>query len=223
MGRSKLDKFADNRTFPNFFQVEDGKFVPEPFPMRGKWNSAFFGNDHPLVLELACGRGEYTVGMAERDVSCNFIGVDRKGARMWKGCKYSVEQHMPNVAFVRTQIQYLPFFFAEGEVQEIWITFPDPQPRNCKENKRLTSEYYLSIYKRALAPGGCVHLKTDSDFFLDFTLGTLQRLQLPVLCLQRDIYHNGMPDPRLEIKTYYESMWLEQGKAIHYLKFALQP
>ena len=216
-----MDKFADNRGFPNFFQVEDGRIVPENFPLRGCWDREFFRNGQPIVLELACGRGEYTVGMAERDAQCNFIGVDRKGARMWKGCKYSVEQGMPNVAFVRTQIQYLPCFFAEGEVQEIWITFPDPQPRNCKENKRLTSEYYLSVYRKVLADGGCVHLKTDSDFFLDFTLETLQRLQLPVLCLQRDIYRNGMPDSRLEIKTYYERMWLEQGKAIHYLKFAL--
>ncbi|MBO4774058.1 MAG: tRNA (guanosine(46)-N7)-methyltransferase TrmB [Bacteroidales bacterium] len=222
MSRSKLEKFAENRTFPNFFQWEWEGFSPEAhFPMRGHWHELFFRNDHPIVLELACGRGEYTVGMAERDPQRNFMGVDRKGARMWKGCKYSVVNNMPNVAFLRTQIQYLPCYFAEGEVQEIWITFPDPQPRNCKENKRLTSEYHLSVYKRVLAPDGTVHLKTDSDFFLDFTLETLQRLQLPVLCLQRDIYRNGMPDSRLEIKTYYESMWLEQGKAIHYLKFAL--
>ena len=222
MSRSKLEKFAENRTFPNFFQWEgSGPFPDGSFPLRGRWSSGFFRNGRPIVLELACGRGEYTVGMAERDSGRNFIGVDRKGARMWKGCKYSVENSMPNVAFLRTQIQYLPCFFDEGEVQEIWITFPDPQPRNCKENKRLTSEYHLSVYRRVLAADGTVHLKTDSDFFLDFTLGTLQRLDFPVLCLQRDIYANGFPDPRLEIKTWYERMWLEEGKAIHYLKFNL--
>ncbi len=222
MGKGKLEKFAETRTFPNFFQVPEGSdLLSYCFPLRGLWNSDFFKNHHPLVLELACGRGEYTVGMAEKDASANFIGIDRKGARMWKGCKYSVEQHMPNVAFLRTQIQYLPRFFAPGEVQEIWITFPDPQPRACKENKRLTSEFYLSIYRQVLAPEGRVHLKTDSDFFFDFTLETLDRLHLPIYVLQRDIYGNGMPDPRLEIKTYYENMWLEQGKSIHYVCFGL--
>lgn len=222
MGRSKLDKFEDTRNFPNFFQLETGQNLQDfQFPMRGNWNRDCFKNANPIVLELACGRGEYTVGMAERDASRNFIGIDRKGARMWKGSKYAVENQMDNVAFLRTQIQYLPRFFAEGEVSEIWITFPDPQPRNCKENKRLTSEFYLSIYRQVLAQDGRVHLKTDSDFFFDFTLETIERLHLPVHYLQRDIYHSGMPDARLEIKTYYENMWLEQGKAIHYVCFGL--
>ena len=221
MGKSKLEKFAENLTFPNFFQPLPG-VAPEEnaFPLRGKW-AEFFKNDCPIVLELACGRGEYTVGMAERDAGCNFIGIDRKGARMWSGCKYSVEHQMTNVAFLRTQIQYLPFYFEKGEVDEIWITFPDPQPRNCKENKRLTSSYYLSVYRNVLSEGGCIHLKTDSDFFLNFTLESVAANNCKIVTLQKDIYVNGMPDPRLEIQTYYEKMWLSQGSAIHYLKFKL--
>ena len=221
MGKSKLEKFAENLTFPNFFQPQQGE-SPESAgaPLRGKWHEVF-GNNHPVVLELACGRGEYTVGLAERYPSDNYIGIDRKGARMWKGCKYSVEHRMANVAFLRTQIQYLPFFFEPGEVREIWITFPDPQPRNCKENKRLTSSYYLAIYRKVLAAEGCVHLKTDSEFFLDYTLESVDRNQGRVITLQRDIYQHELVDERLEIQTYYEKMWLSQGKGIHYLQFKL--
>lgn len=221
MGKNKLDKFAENLTFPNFFQPKPGE-TPEVAGalMRGKW-SEFFNNKNPIVLELACGRGEYTVGLAESDSGGNFIGIDRKGARMWKGCKYSVEHQMKNVAFLRTQIQYLPFFFAEGEVQEIWITFPDPQPRNCKENKRLTSSFYLDIYRKVLATGGCVNLKTDSGFFLDFTLESISRNSCQIINLQKDIYSRELSDSRLEIQTYYEKMWLSQGSQIHYLQFKL--
>ncbi|MBO4402161.1 MAG: tRNA (guanosine(46)-N7)-methyltransferase TrmB [Bacteroidales bacterium] len=221
MSKSKLEKFAENLTFPNFFQPQPGESPDEAGgPLRGHWHE-FFRNSHPIVLELACGRGEYTIGLAERDAGSNFIGIDRKGARMWKGCKYSVEQRMGNVAFLRTQIQYIPYYFAEGEVKEIWITFPDPQPRNCKENKRLTSSYYCEIYRRVLAPDGCINLKTDSDFFLDFTLESIAGNGGEVLRLQRDIYQQPLQDSRLEIQTYYERMWLSQGKGIHYLQFKL--
>lgn len=221
MSRSKLEKFAENLTFPNYFQFENNFFSEKPyFPLKGKWNT-FFKNDNPIVLELACGRGEYTIGLAETDSDKNFIGVDRKGARIWKGCKYSVVNNMNNVAFLRTQIQFLPFFFEEGEIREIWITFPDPQVRGCKENKRLTSDYYLSIYRRVMSKDACVHLKTDSDFFYDYTIDVVNKQNLPVMCEKRDIYKDGIPDKRLNIQTYYEKMWLEKGASIHYLLFKI--
>lgn len=221
VSKNKLEKFAENLTFPNFFQIPFEEISQQDASIKGRWNVDFFKNDNPIVLELGCGRGEYAISLAKLHPQLNFIGVDRKGARMWKGCKYAIENHLPNVAFVRTQIQFLHHFFAENEVSEIWLTFPDPQPKRSKVAKRLTSSFYLDIYKRVLQPSGCIHLKTDSELLFEYTKEVIQKLDYKILELQEDIYSSDIENYALAIQTYYEKMWLEQGHKIYYLKFCL--
>lgn len=219
MGKNKLKKFSDMDTFPNVFQYPFSVLQTTGFPLKGKWNEEFFHNDRPIILELGCGKGEYAVGMARRFPECNFIGVDIKGARMWTGAKQSVEDGMKNVAFLRTNIELIASFFAPGEVSEIWITFPDPQMK--KVNKRLTSTRFLKLYKEILKPNGLIHLKTDSPFLYAYTDAMVKENQFNVEVNTDDLYHSGLADDILEIRTFYEQQWLARGLSIKYIKWHL--
>lgn len=223
MGKGKLAKFAEMETFNNVFQYPYSVIDNVPFEMKGKWREEFFKNDNPIVLELGCGKGEYAVGMARMFPNINFIGVDIKGARMWTGAKAAIEEGLPNVAFLRTNIEIIDRFFADGEVQEIWLTFSDPQMKN--ERKRLTSTYFMERYRRFLVDGGLIHLKTDSNFLFTYTKEMVKENKLEVEMCTDDLYHATDLDEGtksiLGIKTYYESMWLERGLNIKYIKFKL--
>lgn len=219
MGKNKLKKFGEMETFSNVFQYPYSVLMQQGFPLKGKWHSDFFGNGNPIVLELGCGKGEYTVGLAKRFPDRNFIGVDIKGARMWTGAKQAVADNMPNVAFVRTNIELIASFFAPGEVSEIWITFPDPQMK--KTNKRLTSVRFLNLYRRILEPGGIINLKTDSPFLYTYTRELARLNGLPVEVDTDDLYASGMADDILEIRTFYEQQWLARGLTIKYLRWRL--
>lgn len=222
MSKNKLEKFAENETFPNFFQPSYSEVKEDGFPLKGKWGENFFKNDNPIVLELGCGRGEYTVGMAELFPEKNFIGIDRKGARMWKGCKASIDNNLKNVAFLRMQINNITNYFQENEISEIWITFPDPQPKRSKVNKRLTSPLFLDFYRTILKTGGIVHLKTDDDSLYAYTLEVIQELGEELIESQENIYASNDIEDILKIETYYEKMWKEEGKSIKYIKFKLK-
>ncbi|MBD9177810.1 MAG: tRNA (guanosine(46)-N7)-methyltransferase TrmB [Odoribacter splanchnicus] len=219
MGKNKLKKFGEMETFPNVFQYPFAELQKGPFPLKGKWNTEFFKNDNPIVLELGCGKGEYAVGMAKKFANRNFIGVDIKGARMWTGAKQSVQEGIANVAFLRTSIELIASFFEAGEVSEIWITFPDPQMQ--KVNKRLTSTRFMQLYRQILKDGGLVHLKTDSPFLYTYTSETIRHNHLPEQINTGDLYGCGMNDKILGIKTFYEKQWLSRGKKIKYIRFTL--
>ncbi|MDR2840978.1 MAG: tRNA (guanosine(46)-N7)-methyltransferase TrmB [Paludibacter sp.] len=221
MSKNKLTKFAEMEAFPNVFQCSAQQLQQEGmrYPMRGKWNEKFFGNSNPIILELGCGRGEYSVAMAEMFADKNFIGVDIKGARMWAGAKRGLENGLKNVAFLRTNIEMLGYFFAENEVSEIWLTFPDPQMK--KTTKRLTSIRFLEIYSRFMVDGGLIHLKTDSNFMFSYTRAMIEKNQFLPHCTIDNIYSAEHNFPLLNIKTYYEQQWLARGIDIKYLNFAL--
>ena len=219
MSKGKLAKFADMAAFPHVFEYPFSVVDEVPFEMRGAWNERFFKNDHPIVLELGCGRGEYTVGLGRLFPEKNFIGVDIKGARMWSGAKESAETGMTNVAFLRTNIEIIDRFFAPGEVSEIWLTFSDPQMK--KATKRLTSTYFMERYRRFLVDNGLIHLKTDSNFMFTYTRYMVEHNHLPVEVLTDDLYHSGLADEILSIRTYYEQQWLDRGLNIKYLRFRL--
>lgn len=221
MGKNKLERFAENSTFKNLIQLSYEEITNlGQCPFKGKWRSEFFGNDKPIVLELGCGKGEYTVGLARKYPEKNFIGIDIKGARLWRGCKTSNEENMKNVAFVRTHIQMITSYFDANEVDEIWITFPDPQLK--KPNKRLTSERFLQLYSQILKPQGLIHLKTDSAELYDFTLNeVLIPSSRDVIYHTADLYHSDFNEEVIEIQTFYESMYLKEGKPITYIKFRL--
>lgn len=217
MGKNKLSKFAQMAEYPHVFQYPWARLQVEPFPLKGRWRSEFFHNDKPIVLELGCGKGEYAVGLAERFPDKNFIGIDIKGARMWTGAKASLEAGMLNVAFLRTEIELLEHFFAEGEVDEIWITFPDPQMK--KVTKRLTGTSFIKRYIRVLRPGGIVHLKTDSPFLYTYTKEMVGLNGFEVLAMTDDLYAGDLVSDILDIKTYYEGQWLARGLTIKYIQF----
>ena len=219
MSKGKLAKFADMAAFPHVFEYPFSVVDNVPFEMRGAWNERFFKNNHPIVLELGCGRGEYTVGLGRLFPEKNFIGVDIKGARMWSGAKESAETGMTNVAFLRTNIEIIDRFFAPGEVSEIWLTFSDPQMK--KATKRLTSTYFMERYRRFLVDNGLIHLKTDSNFMFTYTRYMVEHNHLPVEVLTDDLYHSGLADEILSIRTYYEQQWLDRGLNIKYLRFRL--
>lgn len=213
MGKDKLRKFAEIATFPNVKQLDEGK------PLKGRWAKEHFGNDQPIILELACGKGEYTVNLARMYPDKNFIGVDYKGNRIWRGAKDALEEGIPNVAFLRIQIETILDYFAEGEVAEIWITFPDPQPQSSREKKRLTNPAFLTRYQEILAPGGLMHLKTDSDSLFAYTLEQLDLLQIVPEVKTHDLYRSSLVDPVLSIKTYYERKYLSIDKSINYVQW----
>ncbi len=219
MGKNKLKKFAEMETMPCVFQFPYGMLIEGLCPMRGKWNSSYFNNDNPIVLELGCGKGEYAVGLGKQFPGKNYIGIDIKGARMWTGAKQVVEQQLTNVAFLRTSIELIDRMFAPGEVSEIWITFPDPQMK--KVNKRLTGTRFLSNYRNVLKDNGIIHLKTDSPFLYTYTSELVRINNLPVEVNTDDLYASGMADDILGIKTYYEQQWLSRGLTIKYIKFHL--
>lgn len=217
MGKNKLAKFANMEEYPHVFQYPFSVLQEKGFDMKGKWNSHFFKNDHPIVLELGCGKGEYTVGLANLFPEKNFIGVDIKGARMWTGAKQSLEEELRNVAFLRTHIEMLESFFAPSEISEIWITFPDPQM--TKVNKRMTSTRFMKLYRKFLKSEGVIHLKTDSNFMFTYTSSMVEENKLPVLFRNEDLYASNLQDKILSIKTYYEQQWIARGLTIKYIKF----
>ena len=221
--KNKLKRFKENETFTNVFQPTREEVVGDQFPLKGKWSSDFFKNDNPIVLELGCGKGEYSVGLAERFPEKNFIGIDIKGARFWRGAKTAVESGMNNVAFVRTQIELINHIFAENEVSEIWITFPDPQIKYKRTKHRMTNAEFLERYKKVLKPRGFMHLKTDSEFMHGYTLGLLHGLGHEVIYANHNIYKNeGAPAEVTGIQTFYESQYLEVNKPITYIKFRIK-
>lgn len=225
MGKNKLARFAENKTLPNVIQPTRDEAL-NGFDLKGKWRSDFFKNNHPIVLELGCGKGEYSVGLAKTFPEKNFIGIDIKGARFWFGAKEAVQNDMKNVAFLRTQIELVDYFFDENEVDEIWITFPDPQIKYKRTKHRLTHPDFLNRYKKFLKPGGIIHLKTDSEFLHGYTLGLLQGMGYEILTAHHDIY--GAPEyepntPHLrDIRTYYEELFSAKGKTITYIKFRIK-
>ncbi len=214
-----MAKFADMAAFPHVFEYPYSVADDVPCELKGMWGESFFKNDRPIVLELGCGRGEYTVGLARLFPEKNFIGVDIKGARMWSGAKESLEAGLKNVAFLRTNIEIIDRFFAPGEVSEIWLTFSDPQMK--KATKRLTSTYFMERYRHFLKPGGTIHLKTDSNFMFTYTRYMIEANRLPVEVLTDDLYHSGLADEILSIRTYYEQQWLDRGLNIKYIRFSL--
>lgn len=223
MSKGKLAKFADMEKYENVFQYPYSVVEHVPFDMKGHWRDMYFHNENPIVLELGCGRGEYTVGLARLYPDVNFIGVDIKGARMWTGATQALAEKLGNVAFLRTNIEIIDRFFDAGEVQEIWLTFSDPQMKNVR--KRLTGTAFMERYRRFLVDGGLVHVKTDSNFLFTYTSLMAEHNNLPVLFRTEDLYHTeGIDEDTrriLSIQTYYESQWIERGLDIRYMKFRL--
>lgn len=221
MAKHKLERFAENLTFTNLFQHTQFDVRQNGFPMQGKWRSDYFHNDYPIVLELGCGKGEYTVGLAQRFPQKNFIGVDRKGARLWRGCKDAFEQKMPNVAFLRAPIDDIAYYFGPEEVDEIWITFPDPQP--VKPRKRLMSPKFIEKYTHFLKPEGVLNLKTDSRLLYDYVREIAPEEHWTIQEDIYDIYATGETSILTEIQTFYEKQWLAAGRIISYLRWKIHP
>ena len=233
MGKDKLRKFKENETFSCLVQPRTEEVFRTDHPLKGHWGDTFFKNDRPIVVELGCGKGEYTIDLALRNPSCNYIGVDIKGARLWKGAKYATEHNLPNVAFLRTRIEFIESLFAPGEISEIWITFADPQIG--REKKRLTSPLFVERYRHFLKPGGIVHLKTDSPYLHEYSKLMAQVNGLKILAASRDSYGadrealyksemasvcgTGAIDALFQVQTFYESQYLAKGLPITYLAF----
>jgi tRNA (guanine-N7-)-methyltransferase len=218
--KNKLKRFKENETFKNVFQPTRAELVEQKYTLKGQWNSQVFKNNNPLVLELGCGKGEYSVELGRKYPNKNFIGIDIKGARFWRGAKTALEEHIENVAFLRTQIELINFAFDENEVDEIWITFPDPQIKYKRTKHRLTNSKFLQLYKGILKPEGIVNLKTDSEFMHGYTLGLLHGEGHEILYANHDVYKlQGSPKEVTNIQTFYESQYLEQDKPITYIRF----
>jgi tRNA (guanine-N7-)-methyltransferase len=221
--KNKLKRFKENETFPNMVQPERADILSNSFPLKGKWAREFFKNENPIVLELGCGKGEYSVNLARKYPGKNFIGVDIKGARLWRGAKTALQEDLHNVGFLRTQIELLDLIFERNEVDEIWITFPDPQIKYKRTKHRLTNQQFLELYRRILVPDGIIHLKTDSEFMHGYTLGLLHGLGHTIEYSHHDVYGNEYSPPEVtSIQTYYEGQYLEEGKKITYIRFKLK-
>jgi len=212
MGQKKLIRFEAIKSFPNVLEY--------PEDIKGKWNE-FFKNNHPITLELACGKGEYAIGLGRLYAERNFIGIDIKGNRIWRGAKTALDEGLHHIAFLRTQIDKITDYFTAGEVKEIWITFPDPQLRLSRAKKRLTHPRFLRLYQQILEPNGVVHLKTDSPDLYRFTKTVIQLFELELLCDEEDVYKNEIISPELQIQTHYEKLDIAQSNKIHYLQFKL--
>ncbi len=227
VGKNKQKRFADNKSYRHVIQAGFHEVYQKNHSLKGKWQSDFFKNENPIVLELGCGRGEYTVGLAKRFPDKNFIGVDIKGARLWKGAKTVQEDGMKNAAFVRTRIDFITSFFDADEVDEIWITFPDPQPKKNQARKRLTGPLFIDRYRRILRNKGLVHLKTDSNFFFEYTLEQIKEHRYEMLEMTRNLYGEKIDDldaetaDVLSIRTFYETLFLELGEWINYVRFQI--
>jgi len=223
LAKRKLERFAENATFQHFFQP-DWYQLQAGFDLRGNWNKSFFKNNNPIIIEVGCGKGEYTVDLSQKYPNINFIGIDKKGARMWRGAKTSKEEMRNNVAFVRIQVENLPKVFSFEEVSEIWITFPEPQPNSPRVSKRFTSPQFLERYRQILCKDGIIHLKTDNDMLFEYTLEVIKEGGHSTLYCTNDLYANAYDSEVkdvIPVKTHYEKMWLEQGLKIKYLKFKL--
>ena len=221
--KNKLKRFKENETFKNVFQPKRADLVESDYALKGNWRHDFFKNENPLVLELGCGKGEYSIALAKKYPNKNFIGIDIKGARFWRGAKTAIEERIHNVAFLRTQIELVEYTFAKNEVDEIWITFPDPQIKYKRTKHRMTNSEFLKRYKSILKPGGVVNLKTDSEFMHGYTLGLLHGEGHKVLYANHNVYkQEGSPEDVTSIQTFYESQYLEQDKPITYIRFKIK-
>jgi len=221
--KNKLKRFKENETFKNVFQPSRVDLVEGDYKLKGNWRQEFFKNDNPLVLELGCGKGEYSVELAKKYPNKNFIGIDIKGARFWRGAKTAIEEQIENVAFIRTQIELIEYVFAKNEVDEIWITFPDPQIKYKRTKHRMTNSEFLKRYKSILKPEGVVNLKTDSEFMHGYTLGLLHGEGHEVIYANNNVYkQEGSPEEVTSIQTFYESQYLEQNKPITYIRFKIK-
>ena len=219
MGKNKLSKFADLATYEHVVQITYKALQAEEFRFKGRWSEAFFGNNNPIILELGCGKGEYTVKLATHFPEFNFIGIDIKGSRMWKGATQAKDSGLKNVGFLRTNIENIRMFFAAGEVSEIWLTFPDPQMK--KTRKRLTATNFIENYRQIMVPNGIIHLKSDSNFMYRYTEAMVTKNQFEVIRQTDDLYHSELLDEVLSIQTFYEKQWLDRGLCIKYLAFRL--
>jgi tRNA (guanine-N7-)-methyltransferase len=217
VGKNKLAKFAEMAHFENVFQPNYDELRREGFPLKNRWSAGYFGNNAPLILELGCGKGEYTINLAERFPDKNFIGVDIKGARMFTGARHAIRSGLKNVVFVRTKIENADLLFGPGEIAEIWLTFPDPQMKRAR--KRLTSSWFINRYQKFLDKEGIIHLKTDSGFQYNYTLAMALLNHFKILGKTPDLYHSVLLNDILSIPTYYEKQWLERGITIKYLVF----
>lgn len=218
--KNKMKRFHENENFQNVIQPTRQE-VFDGFPLKGKW-CTFFKNNNPIIIELGCGKGEYTLALAEKNPNTNYIGVDIKGARFWRGAKTALEKSLTNVAFLRTQIELIDLCFAAAEVSEIWITFPDPQIKYKRTKHRMTNPVFLSKYKKILVKNGVVHLKTDSEYMHGYTLGLLEGMKYKILYANHNVYHNeGAPSIVTEVQTFYEQIFLDEKKAITYIQFQL--
>jgi tRNA (guanine-N7-)-methyltransferase len=220
VGKNKLARWTELGSYNNVFQPAIGDVSGQDHPIKGRWNRELFKNENPIVLELGCGKGEYTVGLAKSFPENNFIGIDIKGARMWRGAKTANEQNLPNVAFLRTRIEFINSFFSEDEVDEIWITFPDPHPGGRNSNKRLTSPQFLNAYRQFLKDNGLIHLKTDNKELYNFTFDVLKKNDLKIIFSTRDV-HSEKTDNILSIRTHYEKIFMDAGQKINYISFRL--
>lgn len=217
--KDKLRKFRENETFTCLHQPKTEEVLGKSHPLKGKWGTEVFKNNNPIILELGCGKGEYTIALAQKFPDKNFIGIDIKGARLWKGAKFATENNLGNVAFIRTRIEFITSLFDSGEISEIWITFPDPQLK--RERKRLTGRMFLERYKEFLSPDGIINLKTDSKYLHNYTLALAQQNNLSILEANNDIYGSGRADDILSIKTFYEAHYIKRGLEITYLAFKI--
>lgn len=221
--KNKLKRFKENETFSNVFQPTREELITNQFLLKGKWNQDYFKNNKPIVLELGCGKGEYSVGLAEKYPEKNFIGIDLKGARFWRGAKTAIETGLKNVAFIRAQIELINYIFNENEVDEIWITFPDPQIKYKRTKHRMTNSNFLKLYKKVLKPNGVVNLKTDSEFMHGYTLGLLHGEGHEVIYSNHNVYVNeGSPDEVTSLQTFYEKQYLKINKAITFIRFKIK-
>ena len=221
MGKNKLARWAEMKSFDNVIEPKTVEVKAKEYPLKGKWKKEFFNNNNPIVLELGCGKGEYTVGLAIKFPGKNFIGIDIKGARIWRGAKTAYENKIPNASFLRTRIEFIKSFFSENEVDEIWITFPDPHPKRQNSSKRLTSPHFINSYRSFLKNNGIVHLKTDNLELYNYTYAIAKHNDFEIISATDDLYSGKTENDILSIRTHYENIFLSQGIKINYLSFRL--
>ncbi len=222
MGKNKLERWAELTTFYNVIQHDDEAGFGKDHPVKGLWNVNIFKNQNPVILELGCGRGEYTTALAARFPSNNYVGIDIKGARLWRGAKTAHDDRLSNAAFLRTRIEFINSFFTTDEVDEIWLTFPDPQPEKKNSNKKLTCPWFLNNYSKFLKDKGIIHLKTDNFELFRYTRNIAERNNLEIIAATTDLHSEFKEDEILNIRTHYEEIYLNEGKKINYLAFRLE-